>query len=41
VGVEIIKSTYGYKYNVPEKFKSEKGKIMKAFEITERQIIFK
>jgi hypothetical protein len=31
----------GYKYNVPEKFKNEKEKIMKVFEIGEKQIIFK
>jgi hypothetical protein len=40
-GVEMVKIKFGYKYNVPEKFKNEKEKIMKAFEISERQIIFK
>ena len=40
-GVELIKATYGYRYNVPERFKNEKDKIMEAFEISnERNIIF-
>lgn len=40
-GVEMIKSNYGNKYNVPEKFKDEKNKIMEAFEIRyENRIVF-
>ena len=40
-GVEMIKSTYSYKYRVPEKLRCEKDNIMRVFETNERHIIFK
>jgi hypothetical protein len=37
----MIKSTYSYKYRVPEKLRCEKDNIMRVFETNERHIIFK